>query len=348
MFPLLLRRILWVALPLALLVGGSTAAQADHGAELWAGQWTTSTGGVAWRAFNEDDLEIAKKGKDRVELFDKLPCKNGPQFYRGGYTAGADRGKIMGCGTPTYMRGRWLSNVGGSFQNGSYEIRITSRKPLKFSGTFTQDDGVTGKYTGTWASHFDGDGCCGAAKPPPPTCTRTYVVEPGGARIQANVKNTELTAKQVAAVLAREKGKYEGWDYTPIGEVTRKVNCAGFVMLKLFGRQMVDANVDPDPFFRAIVKPFGSKRISRATARAGDVVVWRTGGVVKHVAFVEAGGVRPTILTKDQNERLYRMKLAIDPRGEEPLAQAHGSIEFWQVDRSKVKITVVDGEDCGK
>jgi hypothetical protein len=149
-------------------------------------------------------------------------------------------------------------------------------------------------------------------------------------------------------VLEREKAKYAGWGYTPIGEVTRKLNCAGLVMLKLFGGQMVDANVEPDHFVRSIVEPFGSKRFSRVTARAGDVVVWRNGGVVRHVAFVEAGGVRPTILTKDQNERLYRMKLAIDPRGEEPLAQAHGSIEFWKVDRSKVKITVVDGEDCGK
>jgi peptidoglycan hydrolase-like protein with peptidoglycan-binding domain len=143
-----------------LIVGTSLAGSSDHGSELWAGQWTTSTGGVAWREFYEEDLQIAKTGKDAPQLFDKLPCKNGPRFYRGGYTAGADRGKIMGCGTPTRMRGRWRSNVGGQFQNGSYEIRISSRNPLTFTGTFRQDDGVTGKYTGTWASHFDGDGCC--------------------------------------------------------------------------------------------------------------------------------------------------------------------------------------------
>jgi len=150
-----------------LITGISSAGPSNHGPELWAGQWTTSTGGVAWRAFNEQDLRIAKTGKDATELFNKLPCKNGPRFYRGGYTAGDDRGKIMGCGTPTNMRGRWRSNVGGQFQNGSYEIHISSRNPVKFKGTFRQDDGVTGAYTGTWASHFDGDGCCTAKEQEP-------------------------------------------------------------------------------------------------------------------------------------------------------------------------------------
>ncbi|MGZ5393879.1 MAG: peptidoglycan-binding domain-containing protein [Mycobacterium sp.] len=143
-----------------IVAGSSWASSSDHGSESWAGQWTTSTGGVAWRVFTEGDLKIAKTGKDAAELFNKLPCKNGPHFYRGGYTAGGDKGKIMGCGTATSMRGRWRSNVGGQFQNGSYTIRISSRNPLKFTGTFRQDDGVKGAYTGTWASHFDGDGCC--------------------------------------------------------------------------------------------------------------------------------------------------------------------------------------------
>lgn len=66
----------------------------------------------------------------------------------------------MGCGTATSMRGRWRSNVGGQFQHGSYEIKISSRNPLKFKGTFRQDDGVNGVYTGSWASHFDGDDRC--------------------------------------------------------------------------------------------------------------------------------------------------------------------------------------------
>ena len=184
-----------------LFVGGSSAVPTDHGPELWAGQWTTSTGGVAWRAFNDQDLEIAKTGKDAKELFDKLPCKNGPRFYRGGYSAGADRGKIMGCGTPTNMRGRWLSNVGGGFQNGSYVIHISSQDPLKFTGTYRQDDGVTGKYTGTWSSHFGGDGCCAEQ---PPSCKKPRMRLPSGvssevgAAAEADVPNVKI-AKEAAA-----------------------------------------------------------------------------------------------------------------------------------------------------
>lgn len=87
-----------------LVAGSSLAGSSDHGTELWAGQWTTNTGGVAWRAFNEQDLNTAKTGKDAKELFNKLPCKDGPEFYRGGYTSGGDRGKIMGCGTPHHRR----------------------------------------------------------------------------------------------------------------------------------------------------------------------------------------------------------------------------------------------------
>ena len=140
-------------------LGGSSAAPTDHGRNLWAGKWETSTGSVSWRLLSESEIQTAKKTPDAKELFNKLPCKNGPQLYRGGYAAGADRGKIMGCGTPTNMRGRWLSNVGGNFQNGSYAIHISSSSPLRFTGTFRQDDGVTGKYEGTWLRHFE-DGCC--------------------------------------------------------------------------------------------------------------------------------------------------------------------------------------------
>jgi hypothetical protein len=187
----------------------------------------------------------------------------------------------------------------------------------------------------------------------PPTCVRTYVVRPFGTRIAAQVHNTELTAKQVADVLAREKLKYAGWDYTPLGKFgaqpTRKVNCAGFVMLKLFGQKMVDANVDPDRFFRLIVDPrgppYGEQR-TRLSVRAGDIAVWKRGGVAQHVAFVEAGGLRPTILTKDGNERAYRMNLALR-LGNEPLTRAHGTIEFWHVNRSEIDIQVVAGKNCG-
>jgi len=188
----------------------------------------------------------------------------------------------------------------------------------------------------------------------PPTCTRTYVLQPGGTRIAAQVHNTELTENEVAAVLAREREKYAGWDYTPIGKLgaqpSRKVNCAGFVMLKLFGEKMVDANVDPNRFFLALAHPpMGQplvEKVTRLTTRAGDLAVWKD-GVVQHVALVESGGVRPTILTKDGDERAYRMNLALKLQNE-PLTRTHGDIEFWRIDRSRVDLKVVAGKSCGK
>jgi hypothetical protein len=90
--------------------------------------------------------------------------------------------------------------------------------------------------------------------------------------------------------------------------------------------------------------PFGTGPYGRLRARAGDVAVWDDRGTVRHVAFVESGGLRPTILTNDGNESLYRMNLAL--LGNEPL-RAHGDLEFWKLDPNKVRISVVTGKDCG-
>jgi hypothetical protein len=176
---------------------------------------------------------------------------------------------------------------------------------------------------------------------------------PGGAQIAANVKLVELNARERAIVLGREKAKYDEFPYTSIGAPSRKQNCAGFVMEKLFGSKMVEANVEPDGFYRKVVVPYGSERISRLTARAGDVVVYRdAGGVVKHVAIVESNSGGPTILTKDGDEGLYRADFPLVPlrASNDPLVVNHaergkGSVEFWRVDRSKVRIKVVR-TDC--
>ena len=58
-------------------------------------------------------------------------------------------------------RARWLSNVGGDYVNGSFDIHISSRDPLKFTGKAHADNGVKGTYSGTWSNHFE-DGCCPA------------------------------------------------------------------------------------------------------------------------------------------------------------------------------------------
>jgi GDSL-like lipase/acylhydrolase family protein len=144
----------------------ASSVHASHGRNLWSGQWTTSTGGFALRLFLPGDLAIAKQEPRRTQLWNKLPCKNGPQFYRGGYNNPDDRGKIMGCGTPTRLRGRWSSNDFPN-ANGSFDITITSRSPLRFKGKATPDGGKPSAWSGTWKSHFGDDGCCkgGTSKP---------------------------------------------------------------------------------------------------------------------------------------------------------------------------------------
>ena len=183
-------------------------------------------------------------------------------------------------------------------------------------------------------------------------CTTIYAVVPSFQKLQANVKLTELSTKEQADLLAKEKTKYDGHPYTPVGPMTRKQNCAGYVMRQLFGSQMVEANVDPDAFYRKVVAKFGSKRFSRTFAHPGDVVVYRTpDGQVKHVAIVASTRGRLKILSKDGNERLYRATFPLPGLGTfDPLIQAHadgGTVEFWGVDTSKVKLSVAT-TDCPK
>jgi hypothetical protein len=185
-------------------------------------------------------------------------------------------------------------------------------------------------------------------------CTTIYAVVPTFQKLQANLKLTELSAKEQADLLAKETAKYKGHPYTPIGPMTREQNCAGYVLKRLFGAQMVEANVEPDGFYRKVVVKFGSERASRFTAEAGDVVVYRTAdGTVKHVAIVESRTLaRIRILTKDGNERLYRATFPVTPLSltEDPLVNAHaegGTVEFWHVDTSKVKLSVAT-TDCPK
>lgn len=157
-----------LCLVIALAIAGSSFSagpasgfEQRHGPNFWAGQWTTSTGGVAFRVLDENDIKIARTEQRHALLYDRLPCKDGPQFYRGGYT-GSNRGKVIACGTSASLNGRWSSND-ISTDNGSFTIAITSRHPLKFSGTATPDGGRPFKWTGSWDRHFGGDGCCDLA-----------------------------------------------------------------------------------------------------------------------------------------------------------------------------------------
>jgi len=122
--------------------------------DYWAGTWKTSTGGFALHPLEASDIEIAKNGKDAVQLYNKLGSCPGPNYYRGGYVDPNDRGKIMGCGTSTHIVGRWLSNEDGNA--GSFDITITSTKPAKFRGWAQSDGRGRGDWTGTWQSSSGG------------------------------------------------------------------------------------------------------------------------------------------------------------------------------------------------
>ena len=155
-------------LAVVVVCGAANGAGVDHGRNLWAGQWKTTTGGFALRLFLPEDLEIAKTESRRDRLYDRLPCKNGPQLYRGGFTGPSGAGKIMGCGTRTKLYGRWSSNSNPDGDNGSFTIAIVDTDPLRFEGTAKPDSGAPFKWSGEWSLHFEGDGCCIATTPSPP------------------------------------------------------------------------------------------------------------------------------------------------------------------------------------
>ena len=136
--------------------GGGTATK-PAGPNLWAGDWKTSDGTVGWRLLSPPEIANARRAPEHGELFDKLPCKNdGPQFYEGGYVAG-ESGKVIACGTPTQIEGRWLSAVTAT-NHGSFTLEINSQQPLTFRGTATPDGGKPFPWTGSWLKHFAGDG----------------------------------------------------------------------------------------------------------------------------------------------------------------------------------------------
>ena len=148
----------------AWLLAGSSAAPTDHGPNLWAGKWTTSNGSITLRLLDEQDVENAKTGSDRAQLWNRLPCKAGPQLYRGAYTTvHGDSGKLMFCGTATRVRGRFLSTGRFRGATGWISIRITDRDPLRYAGTSAVDGDSPDRWSGTWAGHFSGDGCCADA-----------------------------------------------------------------------------------------------------------------------------------------------------------------------------------------
>jgi hypothetical protein len=139
------------------LAGGAAGAGPPHAPNLWAGDWKTSDGTVGWRLVRPSEVrDAAEITPGHEQLYDKLPCKEGPQIYEGGYVAG-DAGKVIACGTPTEMEGRWLSDTNPN-NHGSFTLTINSQNPLTFAGTAVEDGGTPFSWTGSWESDFPGDG----------------------------------------------------------------------------------------------------------------------------------------------------------------------------------------------
>jgi hypothetical protein len=170
--------LLWLTLAGAWPATTAVAAS-SHGPNLWSGQWNTSTGGLGFRLMTASDISVAKTEAQHKQLYDQLPC-NGPQYYRGGYFNSTDAGKVLACGTPMRLQGRWVSNNDPT-NHGSFDIaidtidvslvadsgiagddeRATPASPLAFDGVYTPDGkAFDHRWTGQWSSDFGGDGCC--------------------------------------------------------------------------------------------------------------------------------------------------------------------------------------------
>src|SRR4051794_29897509 len=125
------------------------AASATHGTRVWSGQWTTNTGSVGLRWVTDSEGLAAIKSQGG------RPCAEPTDYFRGGYVAGSDSGKVTGCtkGNRKHLIARYVSDKSGS---GTFDIAFA--EPASFRGTYTTDAGGNGPYTGSFKAHFGGDG----------------------------------------------------------------------------------------------------------------------------------------------------------------------------------------------
>lgn len=147
-----LRRLLLLASFLALAGALAGAAPATHGRNNWSGQWTTNTGGVGFRWVTDSEGSSALKSQGGKA------CASPTDYFRGGYytPSGGAAGKITGCtvGEPNQLVGRYVSD--DKRTGGRFDIKFVS--PDRFSGTYRNDGGGSGPYTGKFKAHFSGDG----------------------------------------------------------------------------------------------------------------------------------------------------------------------------------------------
>jgi hypothetical protein len=130
---------------------------------VFAGQWTTNTGGVGFRVVSSSD------GRQAITAQGGTPCSKPTVYYRGGYydPASGHSGKVTGCteGSPEHMVARYVGDPATDpGAAGGFDIHFvppTKASPATFKGTYTSSAGTPGSpYTGVFKDHFQGDGCC--------------------------------------------------------------------------------------------------------------------------------------------------------------------------------------------
>lgn len=146
-----MRRI--AVIPFAVLFAGIFAGSAapTHGNNPWSGQWTTNSGGIAFRWVSDSE------GSKAIKSQGGNPCAEPTEYFRGGYTTTAgDAGKVTGCTIgERRMVARWKTNFPANNRNGTFDITSGNNS---FSGLFREDGGSSGPYTGRFKGHFGDDG----------------------------------------------------------------------------------------------------------------------------------------------------------------------------------------------
>ena len=153
------------ALAAIVLLLAAAPASANHGTNAFSGMWATSTSGkggnVSFRVVD------ATQGAQELSNIGGAACSQPTTYYHGDYTDGTNTGVMAACTVgSTRLVGRYSAPAG----KGGFDITLGSGG-TSFSGSNTADDfpGFVGPYSGTFTSHFAGDGCCPQAAPNTPT-----------------------------------------------------------------------------------------------------------------------------------------------------------------------------------
>ena len=180
-------RALPVVLTLSLCFGGG--AQADTVVNPFSGQWATMLGGSTPGTVKFSAID-ASTGASALQAMGGHPCGQPTTYYHGDFTDQPDpsttqTGTMTACTESAgHLVGRYRSSdTTLTYPGGDIDITLNSAQN-GFDGFYTADDpsfaGMQFRYSGTFQSHFPGDGCCtpgggggGSSNLAPPTvfCT---------------------------------------------------------------------------------------------------------------------------------------------------------------------------------